>query len=292
MNYYDNYDFITNFASDSLAYRDMTGYDSKYTGLISAQSANGNLTCREDGLAWYDFSDRMYDPMLPQFNGVDALSEKKPWNSPYAYCGGNPILRVDPTGFDEWDINSKGYIVNHKKTKAHDAFYMVDENNKRVNGKELVFNYGKVTHRSLKSKILKKTYNLDIFEIKGDKYGTKLFEFMSDNITNTSYVEYSIVRTGSKTKGTNYISTGHEAGKEPALTHLISKELYKQNIVVREIGHGHPLTQGADKGDIRFSKQANIIFKNSNRKIPKYFIYYLPLQQYIYFKSNSKPINK
>ena len=61
---------------------------------------------RENGLDWYDFSARMYDPMLPQFNGADALSEKKPWNSPYAYCGGNPILRVDPTGFDEWDINA------------------------------------------------------------------------------------------------------------------------------------------------------------------------------------------
>ena len=50
--------------------------------------------------------------------------------------------------------------------------------------------------------------------------------------------------------------------------------------------------QGADNADITFSKQANKIFNNSNRKIPKYFIYYLPLQKYIYFKSNSKPINK
>ena len=44
VNYYDNYDFISNFANDSLAYRNMTGYDSKYTGLIAAQSAKGLLT--------------------------------------------------------------------------------------------------------------------------------------------------------------------------------------------------------------------------------------------------------
>ena len=44
VNYYDNYDFIINFANDSLAYRNMTGYDSKYTGLIAAQSAKGLLT--------------------------------------------------------------------------------------------------------------------------------------------------------------------------------------------------------------------------------------------------------
>lgn len=44
VNYYDNYDFISNFANDSLAYRNMTGYDSKYTGLIASQSAKGYLT--------------------------------------------------------------------------------------------------------------------------------------------------------------------------------------------------------------------------------------------------------
>ena len=81
----------------------MTGYESKYTGMIAEQSIKGNLTCREDGIDWYDFSARMYDSMLPQFNGVDALSEKKPWNSPYAYCGGNPILRVDPTGLYDFE---------------------------------------------------------------------------------------------------------------------------------------------------------------------------------------------
>ena len=41
VNYYDNYDFISIFASDSLAYRNMTGYDSKYTGLIAELNGNG-----------------------------------------------------------------------------------------------------------------------------------------------------------------------------------------------------------------------------------------------------------
>ena len=44
VNYYDSYDFISNFASDSLAYRNMNGYDSKYTGPIASQSAKGLLT--------------------------------------------------------------------------------------------------------------------------------------------------------------------------------------------------------------------------------------------------------
>ena len=44
VNYYDSYDFISNFVSDSLAFRNMTGYDSRYTGPIASQSAKGYLT--------------------------------------------------------------------------------------------------------------------------------------------------------------------------------------------------------------------------------------------------------
>ncbi len=46
VNYYDNYDFLGNFAhgNDSLSYRLMTGYDSRYIGPIAAQSAKGYLT--------------------------------------------------------------------------------------------------------------------------------------------------------------------------------------------------------------------------------------------------------
>jgi len=32
------------------------------------------------------------------FTGVDILAEKKPWMSPYVYCSGNPINRIDPDG--------------------------------------------------------------------------------------------------------------------------------------------------------------------------------------------------
>ena len=40
--YFDNYDFICKFANDSFAYRNMTGYDSKYTGHSVQQiMANG-----------------------------------------------------------------------------------------------------------------------------------------------------------------------------------------------------------------------------------------------------------
>ncbi len=53
---------------------------------------------RQNGLDWYDFEARTYDYLIGQFNSMDALSEKKPRNSPFTYCSGNPINRIDPTG--------------------------------------------------------------------------------------------------------------------------------------------------------------------------------------------------
>lgn len=55
---------------------------------------------RENGLDWYDFSARMYDPMLPLTTTQDPLAEKYYSISPYAWCAGNPIRFVDPSGMD------------------------------------------------------------------------------------------------------------------------------------------------------------------------------------------------
>ena len=50
------------------------------------------------GLNLYDSQARMQDPTLGRFTTVDPMSEKYYDISPYAYCGGNPLSRVDPDG--------------------------------------------------------------------------------------------------------------------------------------------------------------------------------------------------
>jgi RHS repeat-associated protein len=54
-----------------------------------------------NGLNLYDFLARGYDPAIGRFMSIDPLAEKYPWMSPYAYCGNNPITRVDKDG-REW----------------------------------------------------------------------------------------------------------------------------------------------------------------------------------------------
>ena len=51
---------------------------------------------RENGLDWYDFAARMYDPTLGRFTTMDPLCEKTPWLSPYLYCAANPVRVYRP----------------------------------------------------------------------------------------------------------------------------------------------------------------------------------------------------
>ncbi len=61
---------------------------------------NGKELDTENGLNWYDYGARMYDPALGRFMTVDPSSESYYETSPYAYCYNNPIKHIDPNGKD------------------------------------------------------------------------------------------------------------------------------------------------------------------------------------------------
>lgn len=50
------------------------------------------------GVNWYDFGARLQRPDLCRFQTMDPLTEKYYGVSPYAYCGGNPVMYIDPSG--------------------------------------------------------------------------------------------------------------------------------------------------------------------------------------------------
>ena len=68
---------------------------------------NGKELDAKKGLNWYDYGVRQYDAALGIFTTVDPSSEKYYPTSPYVYCGGDPINRIDPTGAD-WYKDSDG----------------------------------------------------------------------------------------------------------------------------------------------------------------------------------------
>ena len=60
----------------------------------------GKEYVRRDGLREYVYGARMFVPSETRFNSMDKLCEKHPDQSPYLFCGGNPIRYGDDSGND------------------------------------------------------------------------------------------------------------------------------------------------------------------------------------------------
>ena len=68
------------------------------------------------GLNLYDYGARLMDPILGgRFTTPDPLAEKRHSISPYAYCGGNPVNRIDPDGKDWYLNNQTGELYYNEK---------------------------------------------------------------------------------------------------------------------------------------------------------------------------------
>ena len=59
------------------------------------------------GLDLYDYEARHYDAAIGRFTTVDPMAEKYYSISPYAYCGNNPVNRIDPNGQEFTDSLQK-----------------------------------------------------------------------------------------------------------------------------------------------------------------------------------------
>ena len=70
---------------------------------VQAYKYNGKELDTKKGLNWYDYGAREYDAVLGRFTTMDPSSESYYSTSPYAYCGNNPVNRIDPTGADWYE---------------------------------------------------------------------------------------------------------------------------------------------------------------------------------------------
>ena len=59
---------------------------------------NGKELDTENGLNWYDYGARMYDPALGRFTTMDRFADKYSSMSPYQYGANNPAVNIDING--------------------------------------------------------------------------------------------------------------------------------------------------------------------------------------------------
>ncbi len=69
----------------------------------------------QDGVDLYDFGARFYQPRFGKWLSIDPLAEEYMGISPYAYCGNDPVNRVDPDGRRIWPVDElyKGQAPRH-----------------------------------------------------------------------------------------------------------------------------------------------------------------------------------
>lgn len=240
---------------------------------------------------------------------IDPLAEKYTYYSPYTYCLDNPIRYIDPDGRDVWEINNAGEVVNRKKDKTQDAFFMVSkdeegnyqrtfttdaEGNKNYNS--ISFKYRTV--ESQKTTAINSTDSYDTYKVRSDANGTKIFEFMSEHTT----VEWSQAKTGiEKDRGLNFLTTSHDKKTERGMSNLFGSQLFA-GYTIRELNHSHPgnteypsgsfvhptTGKGVGQwGDTAFSRWVTDNRKTNGYNIPTFNIFLPASKSYIKYEPNS-----
>ena len=72
---------------------------------------NGKESQKDFGINYID-SEARFQRLDGAFNSIDPLCEKKPYISPYVYCGSNPIARIDTNGLDWYSYQEKYLDAN------------------------------------------------------------------------------------------------------------------------------------------------------------------------------------
>ena len=92
----------------------------------------------------YDFEARNYVASFQRFTTIDPEAEKFPWMSPYAYCNGNPINFIDPTGGEVKGVSKKDAAMAVEDFRAMfngDEFAkfrnLIVQSGKKQNGKSI-----------------------------------------------------------------------------------------------------------------------------------------------------------
>jgi hypothetical protein len=167
------------------------------------------------------------------------------------YVSNNPVNRIDPDGKDDFEINSRGHVVNRIKNKKADNVHIVDDKGARVEGQSISFKKGTISalrkpsvdvENSKTGKIERQT--LTVLEVNGDENATQLFEFLAD--PNSTNVEWTHAKVGAEGSGRNIIGTDHDVDATSTGSYL-----RVTGYTLREVNHNHPNKSGPSPADKR-----------------------------------------
>ena len=192
----------------------------------------GKELITEHGLNRYDSKARIQDFQIPGFTTLDPLCENYYGISPYSYCAGNPVSRVDPNGM-KWDDPEEA-----KKLKKH-----IDDKITSLN-MDINKNQAKLNKGGLKEKQI-------------TKLNKKISE-AQDRISNLNVSKGDIDRLDADQNNIyslSYISGGLHTVRQ-GRDNKICIETSSDALSIHEITH---VRQSLDAGGLRFSSNGELL---------------------------------
>ena len=184
-----------------------------------------------NGLNTYDFHARVYNPDKSVFGSPDFHAFDYPEQSVYSYCGGNPILFIDPNGMDTHHYDANG---NYMYTESNDEY---DSVVLHING--ALEESERMAYGTIEDVWRWKSADggyYDYLKVRGDDNAKMLFEFFVNNIG----LEYMLFQCGLKgSAGINYLATSHKKERDSAGPFLFHGQLIN-GYCIRRIIHNHP----------------------------------------------------
>ncbi len=110
-----------------------TPYQLPAANLVTAIDATtdqlhiGNRWIGVKGLALYDNTARMHDPLLARFHTVDPLFTDYPGQSPWSHCAANPVNAIDPDGLRPI-YSPDGLFLGADESGLEGDYIVMDEN--------------------------------------------------------------------------------------------------------------------------------------------------------------------
>ncbi len=257
------------------------------------------------GLNLYDFEARTYVPDEARFWQPDPMADDYPGISPYAYCAGDPINFIDPTGEKVYYVDMTGRLVTpseamkdfnqaeyEKGLEGLDRIVIIGIDGQIIEESQT---YPEGTITQMEDATDADGNKVTTFQINGHLAANELFETAA-----LSYVEWGLLVTDNKiTKDKNqcFLTTAHAEGSNSGINHVVNKILSPATHSVSFIYHNHPSDtpypsglgsfNNKPYGDIGFAKS----FWEKYQQSPYYFIYLPRSERYINYDQHSHKID-
>jgi RHS repeat-associated protein len=247
-----------------------------HTGYIHPYRYNGKELENAMGIDWLYYGARMMEPEWGRFTTPDPLAEKYYDVSPYAYCGNNPMIIIDPDGMDNYVLNRDGNIVlleiNNDETNtiyAQVGKGSINRQKSVIVSKSFLESKDSKTYKGRRQSGESKSisnFSVDFYSSEDEQESNAFFEFAAENTD----VEWSNTRIESSNKGKNIIATSHSERSEMG-QRVIFEGAYgmdnQQSTIVYGYHSHNPFSVGMSGGDISLAKLSAKKYPNAVLKI-------------------------